>query len=198
MALCSGLAPLINNHFGRRALLRGRLRLHAINATALIEETVTTAAPNRGRGRFHGSFAGRLNTPARTNSRQPGAMNFARDGARQVGPPRHTPERTLSRNASAPDRMSRCVPAEGRDAVSLGVVADCRGPSNGSRSLKRRRTNPGFAMHNGTMCKENSAPCLICRWSEPSRSAYTVRFPASTARGPPFGKPDGLLNDDRE
>ena len=40
MALCSGLAPLINNHFGRRALLRGRLRLHAINATALIEETV--------------------------------------------------------------------------------------------------------------------------------------------------------------
>ena len=35
MALCSGLAPLINNHFGRRALLRGRLRLHAINATAL-------------------------------------------------------------------------------------------------------------------------------------------------------------------
>ena len=158
MALCSGLAPLINNHFGRRALLRGRLRLHAINATALIEETVTTAAPNRGRGRFHGSFAGRLNTPARTNSRQPGGMNFARDGARQVGPPRHTPERTLSRNASAPDRMSRCVPAEGRDAVSLGVVADCRGPSNGSRSLKRRRTNPGFAMHNGTMCKENSAP----------------------------------------
>ena len=65
MALCSGLASLINNHFGRRALLRGRLRLHAINATALIEETVTTAAPNRGRGRFHGSFAGRLNTPAR-------------------------------------------------------------------------------------------------------------------------------------
>ena len=158
MALCSGLAALINNHFGRRALLRGRLRLHAINATALIEETVTTAAPNRGRGRFHGSFAGRLNTPARTNSRQPGAMNFARDGARQVGPPRLTPEGTLSRNASAPDRMSRCVPAEGRDAVSLGVVADCRGPSNGSRSLKRRRTNPGFAMHNGTMCKENSAP----------------------------------------
>jgi len=105
VALCSGLASLINNHFGRRALLRGRLRLHAINATALIEETVTTAAPNRGRGRFHGSFAGRLNTPARTNSRQPGAMNFARDGARQVGPPRHTPERTLSRNASAPDRM---------------------------------------------------------------------------------------------
>ena len=44
MALCSGLAPLINNHFGRRALLRGRLRLHAINATALIEETMTTAA----------------------------------------------------------------------------------------------------------------------------------------------------------
>ena len=41
MALCSGLAPLINNHFGRRALLRGRLRLHAINATALIEETMT-------------------------------------------------------------------------------------------------------------------------------------------------------------
>lgn len=40
MALCSGLAPLINNHFGRRALLRGRLRLHAINATSLIEETV--------------------------------------------------------------------------------------------------------------------------------------------------------------
>jgi hypothetical protein len=37
VALCSGLAPLINNHFGRRALLRGRLRLHAINATALIE-----------------------------------------------------------------------------------------------------------------------------------------------------------------
>ena len=37
MALCSGLAPLINNHFGRRALLRGRLRLHAINATALID-----------------------------------------------------------------------------------------------------------------------------------------------------------------
>jgi len=76
VALCSGLASLINNHFGRRALLRGRLRLHAINATALIEETVTTAAPNRGRCRFHGSFAGRLNTPARTNSRQPGAMNF--------------------------------------------------------------------------------------------------------------------------
>ena len=48
MALCSGLASLINNHFGRRALLRGRLRLHAINATALIEETVTTAARNRG------------------------------------------------------------------------------------------------------------------------------------------------------
>ena len=118
VALCSGLAPLANNHFGRGALLRGRLRLHAINATALIEETVTTAAPNRGRCRCHGSFAGRLNTPARTNSRQPGAMNFARDGARQVGPPRHTPERTLSRNASAPDRMSRCVPAEGRDAVS--------------------------------------------------------------------------------
>jgi len=47
VALCSGLASLINNHFGRRALLRGRLRLHAINATALIEETVTTAAPNR-------------------------------------------------------------------------------------------------------------------------------------------------------
>ena len=69
MALCSGLAPLVSNHFGRRALLRGRLRLHAINATALIEETVTTAAPNRGRGRFHGSFAGRLNAPARTNSR---------------------------------------------------------------------------------------------------------------------------------
>ena len=40
MALCSGLAPLINNHFGGRPLLRGRLRLHAINATALIEETV--------------------------------------------------------------------------------------------------------------------------------------------------------------
>ena len=40
MALCSGLASLINNHFGRRALLRGRLRLHAINATALIDETV--------------------------------------------------------------------------------------------------------------------------------------------------------------
>ena len=44
VALCSGLASLINNHFGRRALLRGRLRLHSINATALIEETVTTAA----------------------------------------------------------------------------------------------------------------------------------------------------------
>jgi hypothetical protein len=44
VALCSGLAPLINNHFGRRALFRGRLRLHAINATALIEMTVTTAA----------------------------------------------------------------------------------------------------------------------------------------------------------
>jgi hypothetical protein len=44
VALCSGLAPLINNHFGRRALLRGRLRLRAINATALIEATVTTAA----------------------------------------------------------------------------------------------------------------------------------------------------------
>jgi len=40
VALCSGLATLINNHFGRRALLRSRLRLHAINATALIEETV--------------------------------------------------------------------------------------------------------------------------------------------------------------
>jgi hypothetical protein len=38
VALCSGLASLINNHFGRRALLRGRLRLHAISATALIEE----------------------------------------------------------------------------------------------------------------------------------------------------------------
>ena len=37
MALCSGLAPLANNHFGGSALLRGRLRLHAINATALIE-----------------------------------------------------------------------------------------------------------------------------------------------------------------
>ena len=37
MALCSGLAPLTNNHFGRCALLWGRLRLHAINATAPIE-----------------------------------------------------------------------------------------------------------------------------------------------------------------
>ena len=59
MALCSGLASLINNHFGRRALLRGRLRLHAINATALIEETVTVGAPNRGRGRFMVASAGR-------------------------------------------------------------------------------------------------------------------------------------------
>ena len=39
MALCAGLAPLNNNHFGRRALLRGR-RLYAITATALIEEMV--------------------------------------------------------------------------------------------------------------------------------------------------------------
>ena len=73
MALCSGLAPLVSNHFGRRALLRGRLHLHAINATALIEETVSDKdrpSPNRRRGRFHGRFAGRLNTPARTNSRQ--------------------------------------------------------------------------------------------------------------------------------
>jgi hypothetical protein len=35
VALCSGLAPLANNHFGGRTLLRRRLRLHAINATAL-------------------------------------------------------------------------------------------------------------------------------------------------------------------
>ena len=40
VALCSGLAPLTNNHFGGRTLLRSCLRLHAINATALIEETV--------------------------------------------------------------------------------------------------------------------------------------------------------------
>jgi hypothetical protein len=38
VALCAGLAPLNNNHFGRRALLRGRLRLYAITATALIED----------------------------------------------------------------------------------------------------------------------------------------------------------------
>jgi hypothetical protein len=37
VALCSGLAPLANNHFGGCPLLRCRLRLHAINA---IEETV--------------------------------------------------------------------------------------------------------------------------------------------------------------
>ena len=36
MALCSGLAPLTNNHFGRGALLRGRLRLPAIKPAALI------------------------------------------------------------------------------------------------------------------------------------------------------------------
>ena len=84
VALCSGLAPLINNHFGRRALLRGRLRLRAINATALIEATVRRPAlSNRGRGRFSWSFAGRLNTPARTNSLQPRSMNFAREGTRQ-------------------------------------------------------------------------------------------------------------------
>ena len=73
MALCSGLAPLVSNHFGRRALLRGRLHLHAINATALIEETVSDKdRPLRSGGvaGFMVRFAGRLNTPARTNSRQ--------------------------------------------------------------------------------------------------------------------------------
>jgi hypothetical protein len=105
--------PLINNHFGRRALLRGRLRLHAINATALIEETVTTAALSARGVAGHRSFAGRLNKPARTNSRQPRSMNFSRDGARQVGAPRQRPREPF-RGTPAPDRMSRCVPAEGR------------------------------------------------------------------------------------
>jgi hypothetical protein len=33
------LGSLVYNHFGCRALLRGRLRLYAIDATALIEDT---------------------------------------------------------------------------------------------------------------------------------------------------------------
>jgi hypothetical protein len=50
VALCSGLAPLTNNHFGRCALLWGRLRLHAINATALIElEMVLSSAIDKDR-----------------------------------------------------------------------------------------------------------------------------------------------------
>ena len=43
MALSQAWLPFYN-HFGRRALLRGRLHLHAINATALIEETVSDKA----------------------------------------------------------------------------------------------------------------------------------------------------------
>jgi hypothetical protein len=98
VALCSGLAPLINNHFGRRALLRGRLRLHAINATALIEETVTTAAPNRGRGRFHGSFTGRLNKLRNCiiSSTAPGCLGMAET----VGP-------RVDENPPGPSRLKR-------------------------------------------------------------------------------------------
>jgi hypothetical protein len=64
VALCSGLASLINNHFGRRALLRGRLRLHAINATALIEETVIFCVNSAGWSSAPASFARMLAHPS--------------------------------------------------------------------------------------------------------------------------------------
>ena len=67
MALCSGLAPLINNHFGRRALLWGRLRLHAINATALIEETVICCVNSAGWSSAPASFARMLAHPSGPN-----------------------------------------------------------------------------------------------------------------------------------
>ena len=57
MALCPVLAPLTDDHFGRRAMLRGRLRLHAINATALIEETVIFCVNSDGWSSTPASFA---------------------------------------------------------------------------------------------------------------------------------------------
>ena len=53
MALCSGLAPLANNHFGRGALLRGRLRLPAINPAALISSVSHAADFRAGRALGH-------------------------------------------------------------------------------------------------------------------------------------------------
>ena len=64
MALCSGLAPLANNHFGGCPLLRCRLRLHAINATALIEETVIFCVNSAGWSSAPASFARMLAHPS--------------------------------------------------------------------------------------------------------------------------------------
>jgi hypothetical protein len=64
VALCSGLAPLTNNHFGGRTLLRSRLRLHAINATALIEETVIFCVNSAGWSSAPASFARMLAQPS--------------------------------------------------------------------------------------------------------------------------------------
>jgi hypothetical protein len=64
VALCAGLAPLNNNHFGRRALLRGRLRLYAITATALIEETVIFCVNSAGWSSAPASFARMLAHPS--------------------------------------------------------------------------------------------------------------------------------------